>query len=160
MPVAAMVNQSNQWLSAESTVKLVKERPDIVEILGVRGKLADAAEKLLNVDAAGIKYLKAMPGPVQEAIRSAIFDAITGRTGQRAKPVQLSYLPALEFGASVTDFGQAVSIQVRGPYDAVSPGARFAAARLTQGGTTARRAKPARRKVTRAKRKPARRPGR
>jgi hypothetical protein len=30
MPVAAMVNQSNQWLSAESTVKLVKERPDIV----------------------------------------------------------------------------------------------------------------------------------
>lgn len=148
MPVAAMVSQSNQWLSAESTVKLVSERPDIVEMLGVKGNLPKAAEKLLNVDAAGIKYLKAMPLPVQEAIRAAIFEAITGRPG---KPVQLSYLPALEFGASVTDFGEAVSIQVRGPYEPVSPGARYAASR----------AKPARAKAsTRATRKPARRRGR
>jgi hypothetical protein len=97
----------------------------------------------LNVDAAGIKYLKAMPLPVQEAIRAAIFDAITGRPG---KPVQLSYLPALEFGASVTDFGEAVSIQVRGPYEPVSPGVRYAASRA--------------RGSTRAKRKPAKRRGR
>jgi len=160
MPVSAMVQQSNANLGTGSTIKLVQENPKIVEMLGIRGKLAEAARALLDVDPAGFDYLNAIPGPVQESIRAAIFDAISGKRGQEPKPVQMSYVPAYEFGASVTDYGEAVSIEVRGPYEAASPSGKNARAKRSAGRTAARRGKPARRKVNPAKRKPARQPGR
>lgn len=157
MPMAALLTQSNAWLSSASTIKLVEQRPDVVEILGERGRLADAAEKLLQVDRWGIEYIRAMPGPVQESIRAAIYDAITGRgASQPPKPVQLSYVPSLEFGVTIADFGEAVTIQVHGPYEAASPSVAFAA-RGTGVASRGRAARSGGRKVKAAKRKPARR---
>ena len=147
MPLASLVSQSNAFLSSASSVRLVKERPDVVEKLARPGGLVEAAKSLLQIDAEGVAYLEEMPRVVQETIRVAIHSAVTDPD---SKPVQLAYLPALEFAATVTDYGQAVTVIVRGPYEAASPGKAFAAARARRArrgsSRVARRVKPAKRR--------------
>ena len=154
MPLAAMVKQSNDMLASASTIRLVKEHPEAIKDLARPGGLHDAAKKVLQVDKWGLDYLKAMPMPVQEALRAAIHGAITG---DPPKPVQISYMPSYEYEVRVSDFGQAVHVQVRGPYEAVSPGAAYAK-KATRKSTGSRRRVT--RRVKAAKRKPARRRGR
>ena len=147
MPNQLMVAQTNDVLSSASTIKLVREFPDAFAKLAEPGSLVDVAREVLKVDRSGLDYLSAMPTAVQEAIRAAIYDALTERKGKPAKPVQISYMPSYDFGVQVVDYGQAVSIQVSGPYSSSSP--REKAAHAKGAARAGRARKPARRKTLR-----------
>jgi hypothetical protein len=146
-----MVAGANNALSSSSTIKLVKEFPEAYEALGSPGSLAKVAREVLGLGAAEVAYINAIPAAVQESMRAAIFASV-----RQGKPVQISYVPALEFETRIVDYGQALSVQLRGPYEAASPGAAYAKKARRGGGKTGTRrrtAKPARR----VKAKPARR---
>ncbi len=143
MPNQQMVAQTNDVLSAASTIKLVREYPDAFAMLAEPGSLVEVARDVLKVGRSGLDYLSAMPTAIQEAIRAAIYEALTERKGKPAKPVQVSYMPSYDFGVQVVDYGQAVTIQISGPYSSSSPKEKAAYAKSGASAGGAR--KPARR---------------
>jgi hypothetical protein len=146
MPMQAMVASANSVLGTGSGVRLVQEFPEALKGLSTSGSLVPVARDVLKLGAAEVAYLRAIPMAVQESIRASIYSSVT-----QGKPVQISYKPSVEFEAQISDYGQALHIQVLGPYDPVSPGSRYA----RRGGG---RRKPTRRSASRtAKRKPTRR---
>jgi hypothetical protein len=137
VPNQLMVAQANDVLSAASTVKLVREYPEAFAKLAEPGSLVDVAREVLKVDRSGLDYLSAMPTAIQEAVRAAICDALTERSGKPVKPVQVSYVPNYEFGVQVVDYGEALTIQISGPYSGVSPrdGSTYAKRRTSRSAT-------------------------
>lgn len=154
MPSNAMVAKSNKQLAAQSAPRILEEYPEEVEALGNRGTLIRVARKVLELDEKDLEYLEAMPTALHEALRASIFDALTN-----GKSAQMIFVPAYDFGVKVWDYGEAISIQVEGPYEADGYSKRpdrytssqgTAAARTTKRRTTARKSaarKPARRKT-------------
>ncbi|MGH9319243.1 MAG: hypothetical protein ACRD3V_05055, partial [Vicinamibacteria bacterium] len=130
-----------------------------VEALGRPGTLVDVATRVLKLDAAGIAYLKEIPSPLREAMRAAIYDALGD-----GQSVQISYSPHYDFELRFADYGEALSIHVKGPFETASPGRAYRAkakrARMSGKKTPAR--KPSRRKasVRKTGAKRPRRPGR
>ncbi len=155
MPVAMMVQSANDNLGAASVPRLVREHPEEVEALSRPGTLVDVATRVLKLDAAGRSYLEAMPSPLREAMRAAIFDALSA-----GQSVQLAYSPHYDFELRFSDYGEALTIHVKGPFDTASPGDayRTKAARARLGKKSTAR-KPARRKTS-AKRTAGKRPQR
>jgi len=143
MPMATMVQSANNNLGAGSLPRLVTENPKEVAALGRPGTLVDVATRVLKLDAAGRSYLQAIPSPLREAMRAAIYDALSD-----GQSVQISYSPHYDFELRFTDYGEALSIHVKGPFETASPGRayRAKAKRARSGKSTAR--KPARRKAS------------
>jgi hypothetical protein len=161
MPNQVMVQKSNDQLAARSAARILEEYPEEVEALGERGNLIRVARTVLELEGKDIGYLEAMPSALQEALRASIFDALAN-----GKSAQMIFVPAYEFGVKVWDYGEAISIQIEGPYEAGGYSARperyassqdTAAARTTKRRATPRKAatrKPAKRKTaSRAKRR-------
>jgi hypothetical protein len=130
-----MVQGSNAALGAGSPAKVLSEFPKEFEELGVPGSLVRVAKNILGLSSTETRYLEAIPPALREAIRAAIYDAVNAD-----KSVQISYFPAYDFEVRFADYGQALSIQVSGPYEAASPRGK------------ARYEKPAKRRATRAAR--------
>ena len=143
MPHAAVVGASNALLSTQSTIRLVREFPDAYELLGTPGSLGKVARQVLGVKGAEAAYIDAIPVTVQEAMRAAIY-----ASASQDKPVQISYKPAVEFEVQILDYGQALHVQLLGPYEAASPGVAYAR-KAARGGT-----RKTTRKATRKKARP------
>jgi hypothetical protein len=159
MPGAAMVQSANSMLSTSSAAKLLRDYPNEVAELAKPGSLVGVATRVLKLSAQDKQYIQAIPDPLKEALRAAIVDGVL-----REKSVQLSYVPAYDFEVRISDYGGAVTIQVRGPYAPASPSAKAryapeprksrATVRTVKAkrATTKKKVKPARRRTTRARR--------
>jgi hypothetical protein len=144
MPMAMMVQSANSNLGAGSLPRLVTENPKEVAALGRPGTLVEVATRVLKLDAAGRNYLQAIPSPLREAMRAAIYDALSD-----GQSVQISYSPHYDFELRFTDYGEALSIHVKGPFDTASPGRAYRArAKRARSGKKSTARKPARRKAS------------
>jgi len=137
---AKVVGESNSLLSSSSTIRLVKEHPQAFRLLGTPGSLGTVARDVLTLSADERAYIDAIPPTLQEAMRSAIYSSV-----DQGKPVQLSYAPAYDFEVHIWDYGEALSIQVRGPYESRSPQKAYSAKRGRAGRKA--KSKPTRRRA-------------
>jgi hypothetical protein len=151
-----MVQSANDNLSTSSASRLVREHPDEVAKLAEPGSLVGVATRVLKLSAQDRDYLQAIPDPLKEAMRAAIVDAVG-----REQTVQFAYIPAYDFELRFSDYGNALTIVVRGPYAPASPAEKAeytsysasAQARRRPTRTKAKRkAKPSRRRTTRSRR--------
>jgi hypothetical protein len=143
-----MVAASNDVLAAQSVPRLVAEFPEEVEALGRPGTFVDVATRVLKLDSTGRQYLEAIPAPLREAMRAAIFDAMS--SGQS---VQIHYTPSYDFEVRFSDYGQALSIHIKGPFETDSPGSAYRkqAVRTRSATGKVRRAAPKRKATVRRK---------
>jgi hypothetical protein len=111
MPMAAVIQQANQALTAEAVQTLQSGDSRFLEELGQKGGLASVAQSHLGLSDENTRYIASIPSSVQEAIRSAIHDAVSN-----GRAVHLTFKPGYDFGAEVWEFGDAVGVQLTGPY--------------------------------------------
>ncbi len=116
MPLSAIVQGSNAALGSSSPAKVLELFPKEFEGLGVPGSLVSVAKAILGLSTTETEYLEAIPPALREAIRAAIYQAVNAD-----KSVQISYFPAYDFEVRFADYGQALSVQVSGPYEPSSP---------------------------------------
>jgi hypothetical protein len=111
MPGVAPVQGANSTLTTQGVQELKENNPDLVERLGQRGTLVDIASEHLGLGGEDTDYLNAFPPAVLEAVRAAIYEAI-----QNDQAVHMLFKPAYDFGAEIFDVGEAIGIQLSGPY--------------------------------------------
>lgn len=122
MPNHLTIAAINAAMSLEA-VRGLQGSPELLEQLTTRGAFVDVARTMLDLGDAQIEYLQAIPTALQEAIRSAVAEAVTA-----GKAVQFQYSPAYDFEVRLWDFGEAVSVHVSGPYPTDVPRDRYLAA--------------------------------
>jgi hypothetical protein len=111
MPVAAVVQSANLALTQEAVRSLHAEQSGLIDELSRPGSLGAVAQSHLGLSDEDRRYIEAIPNAVQESLRSAVHTAVAS-----GKAVHLTFRPAYDFGVSVWEFGDAVGVQLTGPY--------------------------------------------
>jgi len=117
-----MVRKISPVLTQESLTAL-GQNETFMTALNSPGALVDLARDYIpDIAPEELAYLQAIPPVLQEAVRASIAAAIDG-----SKEVQVLYAPAYDFELHIWDYGEAVSVQVRGPYTEATMPERFPA---------------------------------
>ena len=117
MPLARMIDKLAPLLTKAAVNDIVDNQSELLDALRSPHTLVAIAANHGDLDVNEAAYFAAIPGTLLEAMRAGIVEAI-----DNLKAVHLQFSPGYEFGIKVTDYGEAVSIHVTGPYSGVSPG--------------------------------------
>jgi hypothetical protein len=89
-----------------------------LERLGQPGGLHELAAERASLEADEIEYMAAFPPRLIEAIRAVLHDVARSET----KPmVELQFLPGYEFEVRFIEYGDQLTIHLRGPFAAPFP---------------------------------------
>jgi hypothetical protein len=89
-----------------------------LERLGQPGGLHELAAERANLDADEMEYMAAFPPRLIEAIRAVLHDVARSET----KPmVELQFLPGYEFEVRFIEYGDQLTIHLRGPFASPFP---------------------------------------
>ncbi len=124
MPETLMVRQLRSAMSVLDTLRRDAEvgqderAQRLLARLGEPGGLSDIAAELGELEDHQVEYLSAFPPRLIEGIRAVLHDAVMS---DEPPVIELQFLPGYEFEVRLLEWGNQLTIHLRGPFAAPFP---------------------------------------
>ena len=113
MPYAKIVDKLASLITKDAVMSFDE---NVLESLRVPDSLLQLAEVHGDLTGAELDYLSAVPPALLEGVRAAMVVAIEAQ-----QAVHLHFTPGYDFQVRLSDYGEALSIHLIGPYSAPFP---------------------------------------